>query len=102
MEGLYVISEQPSGDTEHWLNGFLQIQSEEARKRLMVERSLWENTTDDENSHDESDLSGIFNFNDMESNRQIDEEVLSFKDLDLCVPTEQERATTNESLLIHG
>lgn len=97
-----MISEQPSGDTEHWLNGFLQIQSEEARKRLMVERSLWENTTDDENSHDESDLSGIFNFNDMESNRQIDEEVLSFKDLELCVPTEQERATTNESLLIHG
>lgn len=97
-----MISEQPSGDTEHWLNVFLQIQSEEARKRLMEERSLWDNTTDDENSHEESDLSGIFNFNDMESSRQIDEEVLSSKDLDLCVPTQQGRATTEDGLLIHG
>ena len=97
-----MISEQPSGDTGHWLNGFLQIQSEEARRRVMEERSLWDDTADDENSHEESGLSGIFNFNDMESNRQIDEEVLSFKDLDLCVPTEQERATTNDVLLIHG
>jgi len=76
--------EQPSGDTEHWLNGFLQIQSQEARKRVMEERSRWYNTND-ENSYDESELSGIFNFNDVESNRQIEEEVLSFKDLDLCV-----------------
>ena len=97
-----MISEQPSGDTEHWLNVFLQIQSEEARKRLMEERSLWDNTTDDENSHEKSDLSGIFYFNDMESSRQIDEEVLSFKDLDLCVPIQQERATTEDGLLIHG
>lgn len=97
-----MISEQPSGETEHWLNVFLQIQSEEARKRLMEERSLWDNTTDDENSHEESDLSGIFNFNDMESSRQIDEEVLSSKDLDLCVPTQQGRATTEDGLLIHG
>lgn len=97
-----MISEQPSGDTEHWLNVFLQIQSEEARKRLMEERSLWDNTTDDENSHEESDLSGIFNFNDMESSRQIDEEVLSSKDLDLCIPTQQGRATTEDGLLIHG
>ena len=97
-----MISEQPSADTEHWLNVFLQIQSEEARKRLMEERSLWDNTTDDENSHEESDLSGIFYFNDTESSRQIDEEVLSFKDLDLCVPTQQERATTEDGLLIHG
>lgn len=97
-----MISEQPSGDTEHWLNVFLQIQSEEARKRLMEERSLWDNTTDDENSHEESDLSGIFNFNDMESSRQIDEEVLSSKDLDLCVPTQQGCATTEDGLLIHG
>lgn len=92
--------EQPSGDTEHWLNGFLQIQSQEARKRVMEERSRWYNTND-ENSYDESELSGIFNFNDIESNRQIDEEVLSFKDLDLCVQ-QQERATTNGGLLIHG
>ena len=97
-----MISEQPSGDTGHWLNGFLQIQSEEARRRVMEERSLWDDTADDENSHEESGLSGIFNFNDMESNRQIDEEELSFKDLDLCVPTEQERATANDVLLIHG
>ena len=97
-----MISQQPEGDTEHWLNGFLKIQSEEARKRVMEERSLWDNTTDDENSHEESDLSGIFNFNDMESNRQTEEEVLSFKDLDLRVPTEQERVTTNDGLLIHG
>lgn len=97
-----MISEQPSGDTEHWLNVFLQIQSEEARKRLMEERSLWDNTTDDENSHEESDLSGIFNFNDMESSRQIDEEVLSSKDLDLCVSTQQGCATTEDGLLIHG
>lgn len=97
-----MISEQPSGETEHWLNVFLQIQSEEARKRLMEERSLWDNTTDDENSHEESDLSGIFNFNDMESSRQIDEEVLSSKDLDLCVPTQQGCATTEDGLLIHG
>lgn len=97
-----MISEQPSDDTEHWLNGFLQIQSEEARRRIMEERSLWDNTADDENSHEESDLCGIFNFNDMESNRQIDEEVLSFQDLDLCVPTEQERAATNDGLLIRG
>lgn len=92
--------EQPSGDTEHWLNGFLQIQSQEARKRVMEERSRWYNTND-ENSYDESELSGIFNFNDIESNRQIEEEVLSFKDLDLCVQ-QQERATTNGGLLIHG
>lgn len=92
--------EQPSGDTEHWLNGFLQIQSQEARKRVMEERSRWYNTND-ENSYDESELSGIFNFNDVESNRQIEEEVLSFKDLDLCVQ-QQERATTNGGLLIHG
>lgn len=97
-----MISEQPSGETEHWLNVFLQIQSEEARKRLMEERSLWDNTTDDENSHEESDLSGIFNFNDMESSRQIDEEVLSSKDLDLCVSTQQGCATTEDGLLIHG
>lgn len=97
-----MISEQSSGDTEHWLNVFLQIQSEEARKRLMEERSLWDNTTDDENSHEESDLSGIFNFNDMESSRQIDEEVLSSKDLDLCVSTQQGCATTEDGLLIHG
>lgn len=97
-----MISEQPSGDTEHWLNVFLQIQSEEARKRLMEERSLWDNTTDDENSYEESDLSGIFNFNDMESSRQIDEEVLSSKDLDLCVSTQQGCATTEDGLLIHG
>ena len=92
--------EQPSGDTEHWLNGFLQIQSREARKRVMEERSRWYNTND-ENSYDESELSGIFNFNDIESNRQIEEEVLSFKDLDFCVQ-QQERATTNGGLLIHG
>ena len=97
-----MISEQPSGDTEHWLNVFLQIQSEEARKRLMEERSLWDNTTDDENSYEESDLSGIFNFNDLESSRQIDEEVLSSKDLDLCVSTQQGCATTEDGLLIHG
>ena len=93
--------EQPLGETEHWLNGFLQIQSEEARKRVMEERSIW-NNTNDENSLDESDLSGIFNFNDMGFNQQIDEEALSFKDLDLCIPNEQERTTTNGGLLIHG
>lgn len=92
--------EQSSGDTEHWLNGFLQIQSQEARKSVMEERSRWYNTND-ENPYGESELSGIFNFNDIESNRQIDEEVLSFKDLDLCVQ-QQERATTNGGLLIHG
>lgn len=96
-----MISEQPSGDTEHWLNGFLQIKSEEARKQVMEERTLW-SFTDDENSHEECDLSGIFNFNDIESNRQIDEEVLSIKDLDMCVPTEQKRATANNGLSIYG
>ena len=51
---------------------------------------------------EESDLSGIFNFNDLESSRQIDEEVLSSKDLDLCVSTQQGCATTEDGLLIHG
>ncbi|XP_078358149.1 protein mab-21-like 2 [Oculina patagonica] len=99
MEGSDIISELPSADSEHWLNGFLQLKSEEARKRVLEERTLW-NFTDDENSHEECDVTGIFNFKDEESNRQSDEENLSFENLDLRVPTEKKRATVNGGLSI--
>lgn len=94
-----MISELPSAVSEHWLNGFLQLKSEEARKRVLEERTLW-NFTDDENSHEEYDVTGVFNFNDEESNGKSDEEVLSFKNLDLRVPTEKKRATVNGGLSI--
>lgn len=94
-------SEQPFTESEHWLNGFLQQNCEEARKRVLEERTLWNFTDADGNSYEEGDLTGIFNLNDEESNAQSDEEILSFKNLDLRVLTETRRTTTNGDISIH-
>ena len=96
-----MISEQPLADSEHWLNGFLQLKSEEARKRVLEERTLW-NFTKEENPQEECDVTGIFNSNDEEFEGKSDEEALSFKNLDLCVLNKQKDETVNDGLSIHG
>ena len=72
--------EESNADSDHWLNGFLQQNCEEARKRVQEERNLW-NFTNNEN--EELDLSGIFNFTDYEEfNGQGGEEIVESKTLD--------------------
>ena len=91
-------SELPSSDSDHWLNGFLQQNCEEQRKRVLDERTLW-NFTEDENSQDECDLSGIFNFNEDEDfNGQVGDEMFSSKNLDFSILPETKRATYNGGL----
>ena len=101
MEGSHQVSELSTTDSEHWLNGFLLLKSEEARKRVLEERRLW-NFTDGENLHDECSMAEIFKVNDEKYNRQSGEEVLSFKNLDSCYLTEKKRAKVNGGLSIHG
>ena len=57
--------ELSASDNEHWLNGFLQQNCEEARKRVLEERTMM-NFAEDGGSQDECDLSGMFNFNEYE------------------------------------
>ena len=98
MAGSYEISDQPLTKSEHWLDGFLQQNCEEGRKRVQEERNLW-NLTNDENSYEELDLSGIFNFaNYEESNGQSNEEILSSDDGVLIHDDSQQIGHNSEDL----
>lgn len=67
-----IIHDHSPPDSDHWLNGFLQQNCEEARKRVQEERNIW-NLSNNENSCEELDLSAIFNFtNDDESGEYED------------------------------
>lgn len=94
MARSYPLSDPLSTDSDHWLNGFLQQNCEEARKRVQEERKLW-NFTDSENSYKEIDLSGMFNFGNDGDSREYDDEILSG---DLA-PTKP--APTNDGVSIH-
>lgn len=100
MEGSHQVSELSTTDSEHWLNGFLHLKSEEARKRVLEERRLW-NLTEDDNLHDKCNMAEIFNVNDDKFNVQSDEEVLYFKNLESCVLTEKKCAKVNGDLSIN-
>ena len=73
MEESFAIPEHRD-HSDHWLNGFLKQNCEEARKRVQEERNLWNLTTSE---NDDLDLSGIFNFNNYENpNEHNGEEIL--------------------------
>ena len=82
--------ELSASDNEHWLNGFLQQNCEEARKRVLEERTMM-NFAEDGGSQDECDLSGMFNFNEYE---EFDEQRV-YENIDFSILSETKRATFN-------
>ena len=90
--------EDSNADADHWLNGFLQQNCEEARKRVQEERNLW-NLTDE---NEDLDLSGIFNFTDYEEfNGQGGEEILPSKTFDSDDLSQMKPASFDDGTSIH-
>ena len=87
--------------TDHWLNGFLRQNCEEARKRLQEERNLW-SFTDSEN--EDLDLPGIFNFiNQDESNGLNGEDILlPLTTVESVHLDETKPAQFKDGILLHG
>lgn len=97
MEESFAIPEQR--DSDHWLNGFLKQNCEEARRRVQEERNLWNLTT---NENDDLDLSGIFNFNNYENpNEYNGEDISPTNATDSVDETETRTASFDDRVSIH-